>query len=205
MVIDDKHIEIVISQMLRKVRVDSVGDTQLLPGVLIDRLDFARVNRALEGKVRVVDVGGSEFQDGDVVPSEVILDVNRELTASSEAVVVVCDPARATCSTQLLGITKAAVQSESFISAASFQETTKVLTEAAIAGKIDNLVGLKENVILGHLIPAGTGFDAHQQSEVRIRPEALAEIYAERERILAARADLLNEPGIGGVAGRNGV
>ena len=204
-VIDDKHIEIVISQMLRKVRVDSVGDTQLLPGVLIDRLDFARVNRALEGKVRVVDVGGSEFQDGDVVPSEVILDVNRELTASSEAVVVVCDPARATCSTQLLGITKAAVQSESFISAASFQETTKVLTEAAIAGKIDNLVGLKENVILGHLIPAGTGFDAHQQSEVRIRPEALAEIYAERERILAARADLLNEPGIGGVAGRNGV
>ena len=204
-VIDDKHIEIVISQMLRKVRVDTVGDTHLLPGVLIDRLDFARVNRGLEGKVKVVDVGGSEFQEGDVVPFEVIQDVNRELAVSGEAVVVACDPTRATCSTQLLGITKAAVQSESFISAASFQETTKVLTEAAIAGKIDNLVGLKENVILGHLIPAGTGFDAHQQSEVRIRPEALAEIYAERDRVLAARADLLNEPGIGGVVGKNGV
>lgn len=199
-VIDDKHIEIVISQMLRKVRVDSVGDTHLLPGVLVDRLDFARVNRGLEGKVKVIDVGGSEFQEGDVVPAEVINDVNRELTSAGEEVVVVCEPAKATCSTQLLGITKAAVQSESFISAASFQETTKVLTEAAIAGKIDNLVGLKENVILGHLIPAGTGFDVHQQSEVRIRPEALAEIYAERERILAARADLLNEPGIGGGA-----
>ena len=104
----------------------------------------------------------------------------------------------ATASTQLLGITKAAVQSESFISAASFQETTKVLTEAAIAGRIDNLVGLKENVILGHLIPAGTGFSLHQQSEVRIRPEALAEIYAERDRILTARANLLNEPDVSG-------
>ena len=103
-------------------------------------------------------------------------------------------PRPANASTQLLGITKAAVQSDSFISAASFQETTKVLTEAAIAGKIDNLVGLKENVILGHLIPAGTGFQLHQQSEVKIKPEALAEIYAERDRILAARANLLNEP-----------
>ena len=82
-------------------------------------------------------------------------------------------PKPATASTQLLGITKAAVQSDSFISAASFQETTKVLTEAALAGKVDYLVGLKENVILGHLIPAGTGFKIHQEAEVRIRPEAL--------------------------------
>jgi DNA-directed RNA polymerase subunit beta' len=82
-------------------------------------------------------------------------------------------PQLATCSTQLLGITKAAVQSDSFISAASFQETTKVLTEAALAGKVDRLVGLKENVILGHLIPAGTGFRTHQEAEVRINPEAL--------------------------------
>ena len=82
-------------------------------------------------------------------------------------------PKPAAASTQLLGITKAAVQSESFISAASFQETTKVLTEAALAGKVDYLVGLKENVILGHLVPAGTGFKAHLEAEVRIRPEAL--------------------------------
>ena len=79
----------------------------------------------------------------------------------------------AAASTQLLGITKAAVQSDSFISAASFQETTKVLTEAALAGKSDYLVGLKENVILGHLVPAGTGFKSHQEAEVRIHPEAL--------------------------------
>ena len=103
-------------------------------------------------------------------------------------------PKPATASTQLLGITKAAVQSESFISAASFQETTKVLTEAALAAKRDNLVGLKENVILGHLIPAGTGFKVHQESDVRIRPEALLELQAEKERIRAARFALLNEP-----------
>src|SRR6202008_2998591 len=82
-------------------------------------------------------------------------------------------PKLATCSVQLLGITKAAVQSESFTSAASFQETTKVLTEAALAGKMDYLVGLKENVILGHLVPAGTGFHMHQEAEVRIQPQAL--------------------------------
>ena len=93
----------------------------------------------------------------------------------------------------MLGITKAAVQSESFISAASFQETTKVLTEAALAGKVDYLVGLKENVILGHLVPAGTGFKLHQEAEVRIRPEALAEIgharYPRDEPAPAGKAD----------------
>ena len=102
-------------------------------------------------------------------------------------------PRPATANTMLLGITKAAVQSESFISAASFQETTKVLTEAALASKSDNLVGLKENVILGHLVPAGTGFYTHQQAEVRIKPEALQELKEEKERILQARFNLLNE------------
>jgi DNA-directed RNA polymerase subunit beta' len=98
----------------------------------------------------------------------------------------------ATASTQLLGITKAAVQSSSFISAASFQETTKVLTEAALAGKIDNLVGLKENVILGHLIPAGTGFRTYQQGEVRIRPQALEGLVPEKEDVLARHFPLLD-------------
>ena len=100
----------------------------------------------------------------------------------------------ATASTQLLGITKAAVQSSSFISAASFQETTKVLTEAALAGKIDPLVGLKENVILGHLVPAGTGFHTYQQSEVRIRPQALEGLAAEKEDVLARHFPLLDTP-----------
>jgi DNA-directed RNA polymerase subunit beta' len=93
----------------------------------------------------------------------------------------------------LLGITKASLATESFISAASFQETTKVLTEAALAGKMDTLKGLKENVILGHLIPAGTGFNSHQSSDVRIRPEAQQELRAEHARILAARRELLRE------------
>ncbi len=87
-------------------------------------------------------------------------------------------PTPATCSVVLLGITKAAVQSDSFISAASFQETTKVLTEAALAGKVDYLVGLKENVILGHLVPAGTGFHSHQLAEVKIHPQALDSLAA---------------------------
>jgi DNA-directed RNA polymerase subunit beta' len=102
-------------------------------------------------------------------------------------------PKRATASTQLLGITKAAVQSGSFISAASFQETTKVLTEAALAGKVDELVGLKENVILGHLIPAGTGFRTIHDSEVRFRPEALEALATSRERTLEESFPLLKE------------
>src|SRR5208283_781070 len=95
-------------------------------------------------------------------------------------------PTPATSSTQLLGITKAAVQSDSFISAASFQETTKVLTEAALAGKVDYLVGLKENVILGHLIPAGTGFQSHQEAEVRITPHALETLAARNAAVAPA-------------------
>jgi len=98
-----------------------------------------------------------------------------------------------------LGITKASVQSSSFISAASFQETTKVLTEAALAGKVDNLVGLKENVILGHLVPAGTGFKIFQDSEVRIRPQALEALQAEKDRVLSRSFPLLD--GVEGEAG----
>ena len=111
-------------------------------------------------------------------------------------------PKPATASTQLFGITKAAVQSSSFISAASFQETTKVLTEAALAGKVDNLVGLKENVILGHLIPAGTGFHTFQGSEVRIRKEALDALASEKERVLTRHFPLL-EGGAGDGHGKS--
>ena len=116
--IDDKHIEIIIGQMLRKVKVDDVGDTNFLPGQVIDKFKFRAEN------VKIIDKGGKP----------------------------------ATAKPLLLGITKASLQSDSFISAASFQETTKVLTRAALEGKTDHLVGLKENVILGHLVPAGTGY-----------------------------------------------
>jgi DNA-directed RNA polymerase subunit beta' len=192
-VIDDKHIELVVSQMLRKVRVADVGDTDLLPGIVMDKFEFAKINNRLFECGRIASPGDSEFCEGDIVPISTVEEVNAELEAAGQMTVATTKPRPATAATQLLGITKAAVQSESFISAASFQETTKVLTEAALAGKVDNLIGLKENVILGHLVPAGTGFHTHQDAEVRIQPEALAELQAEKERILEARMSLLQE------------
>ncbi len=191
--IDDKHIEIVVAQMLRKVKVEDVGDTDLLPGIVVDKFEFRRMNEDLKNCVKVIDPGDTEFQEGDIVPIATVEEVNAEIEAEGGQPITVGKPRSAAASTQLLGITKAAVQSESFISAASFQETTKVLTEAALAGKVDNLVGLKENVILGHLVPAGTGFHIHQESEVRIHPNALEELQAEKERIRTNRMNLLSE------------
>ncbi len=191
--IDDKHIEIVVSQMLRKLRVEDVGDSTMLPGVVIDKFEFRKANEQLMECVKITDPGNTEFQIGDIVPASTLEEVNAQVEAADQKPAKSTRPRAATASIQLLGITKAAVQSESFISAASFQETTKVLTEAALAGKVDNLVGLKENVILGHLIPAGTGFHIHQEAEVRIRPEALQELRAEKERIASARLALLTE------------
>ncbi|MEZ6033773.1 MAG: DNA-directed RNA polymerase subunit beta' [Planctomycetaceae bacterium] len=188
--IDDKHIEIVIAQMLRKVRIDSVGDTDLLPGLLIDKFELKKVNDGLESMGKVTDPGGSDFEIGDRVQLADIEAVNQEVSKPIKYTSL----KRAKASPQLLGITKAAVSSESFISAASFQETTKVLTEAALGGKVDNLVGLKENVILGHLIPAGTGFHLHQESQVRIHDSALREQEEQKMRMQAARKDLMGNP-----------
>jgi DNA-directed RNA polymerase subunit beta' len=171
--IDDKHIEITISQMLRKVKVVTMGDTGLLPGSVIDRFAFREVNNRLKECVKIKDPGGSKFEKGKIVAKEAYEEIRAALEADDKDSPKHEHPVPATCETQLLGITKAAVQSDSFISAASFQETTKVLTEAALSGKVDYLVGLKENVILGHLIPAGTGFQTHQEAEVRIYPNAL--------------------------------
>jgi DNA-directed RNA polymerase subunit beta' len=171
--IDDKHIEIIISQMLRKVKVETMGDTGLLPGSVIDKFAFREVNDRLRDCVKIKEPGNSKFEPGKIVSKEAFEDVRAALDTESKKAPSYIAPSPATCSTQLLGITKAAVQSDSFISAASFQETTKVLTEAALAGKVDYLVGLKENVILGHLVPAGTGFHSHQEAEVRIHPQAL--------------------------------
>jgi DNA-directed RNA polymerase subunit beta' len=191
--IDDKHIEIVISQMLRKLKIEDVGDSNMLPGIVIDKFEFRRANDQLMECSKITEPGDTEFQIGDIVPTATLEEVNAQVEAAGQKPAKSTRPRPATASIQLLGITKAAVQSESFISAASFQETTKVLTEAALASKVDNLVGLKENVILGHLIPAGTGFHTHQEAEVRIRPEALQELRAEKERISAARLALLTE------------
>jgi DNA-directed RNA polymerase subunit beta' len=199
--IDDKHIEIIISQMLRKVKVDNVGDTRLLPGIVIDRLELRKTNEELMTCLKITEPGDSEFLRNDVVPKHILDETNAQIEASGGAAAKGTRPKPATASPQLLGITKAAVQSESFISAASFQETTKVLTEAALASKSDGLVGLKENVILGHLIPAGTGFKHHQDSEVRIRPAALAQIDAEKNKLLSERRAKLQEPGLSALEG----
>jgi DNA-directed RNA polymerase subunit beta' len=189
--IDDKHIEIIVSQMLRKVKIESVGDTSLLPGSVLDKYDFRQANERLADCVRITEKGDSEFAVGAIVPKEVLQQTNAQIETLGGTPAKGAKPKPATSSTQLLGITKASVQSSSFISAASFQETTKVLTEAALAGKIDNLVGLKENVILGHLIPAGTGFNTFQSAEVRVRPEALDALRLDRENVLARQFPLL--------------
>jgi DNA-directed RNA polymerase subunit beta' len=189
--IDDKHIEIIVAQMLRKVKIETPGDTTLLPGIVMDKFEFRAANQQLQKCVKITEKGDSDFDLGTIVPKSALEQVNAQIEALGGTPAKGSRPKQATASTQLLGITKAAVQSSSFISAASFQETTKVLTEAALAGKVDNLVGLKENVILGHLVPAGTGFKTFQDSEVRIRPEALEALQAEKDRVLARSFPLL--------------
>ncbi|NBU41869.1 MAG: DNA-directed RNA polymerase subunit beta', partial [Planctomycetia bacterium] len=189
--IDDKHIEIIVSQMLRKVKIETVGDTSLLPGSVLDKYEFRQANERLKDCLRITETGDSEFAVGTIVPKDALAQANAQIEALGGAAAKGARPKAATASTQLLGITKASVQSSSFISAASFQETTKVLTEAALAGKVDNLVGLKENVILGHLIPAGTGFETFQSAEVRVRPEALDALRIDRENVLTRHFPLL--------------
>ena len=196
--INDKHIEIIVARMLRKVKIENPGDTNLLPGIDMDRFEFRQVNQELAKCVRISEKGDSDFEEGAIVPKDALEQVNAQIEALGGDPAKGTRPKPATASTQLLGITKASVQSSSFISAASFQETTKVLTEAALAGKVDELVGLKENVILGHLIPAGTGFRTFQDSEVRYRPEALQAIAAEKERALVTSFPLLQSAEEGG-------
>ena len=199
--INDKHIEIIVSQMLRKVQIESPGDTELLPGSILDKTEFRQANEAVGTCVRITEQGDSEFDLGTIIPKDVLEQANAQIEALGGESAKGSKPKKATAATQLLGITKASVQSSSFISAASFQETTKVLTEAALGGRIDSLVGLKENVILGHLIPAGTGFHTIHEAEVRIYPEALEELAAEKERVLERSFPLLESALHAGTAG----
>ena len=189
--INDKHIEIIVARMLRKVQIENPGDSNLLPGSVMDKFEFRSKNLRLKNCVKISHKGDSDFEEGTIVPKDALEHVNAQIEALGGELTKGSHPKPASASTQLLGITKASVQSSSFISAASFQETTKVLTEAALAGKIDTLEGLKENVILGHLIPAGTGFRRYQDSEVRIRPEALEALAAAKERALVDSFPLL--------------
>jgi DNA-directed RNA polymerase subunit beta' len=155
--INDKHIEVIVRQMLRKVRVEDPGDTDYLENDEVDRLKFLKVNDEILNQVVIEAPGGSKFQEGDVIDKGKVNMVNEKLEQTNKEKAVYRSAKPATFHPLLLGITKAALGTDSFISAASFQETTRVLTEAAVKGRVDNLVGLKENVIMGHLIPAGTG------------------------------------------------
>ena len=156
--IHDKHIELIIRQMLKKVRVEEAGDTDLLPGQLVDRVVLEREN------VRVKKEKGKKEQ--------------------------------ATYEPLILGITKASLATESFLSAASFQETTKVLTDASIEGKVDRLLGLKENVIIGKLIPAATGLKKYRNIEIGPSEKVPKETY-EREALLAALQEIGSDGGDG--------
>ena len=170
--INDKHFEIIVRQMMRKVQINDPGDTTFLEQEVVDKLDFAEENDRIWGKKVVVDAGDSEnFQKGQIVTSRRLRDENSMLKRRDLRLVQVRDAVPATSTQILQGITRAALQTKSFMSAASFQETTKVLNEAAIRGKVDTLEGMKENVICGHLIPAGTGLREFDKIIVGSREE----------------------------------
>ncbi|MFO0874436.1 MAG: DNA-directed RNA polymerase subunit beta' [Phycisphaerales bacterium] len=173
--ISDKHIEVILRQMLSKVRVQSPGDTDLLPNDVIDKFVFRQINDELADKLKIVESGDTGLAKDSLVAKDEVREANARAEADGKQPCKTKKPRPASVKTLLLGITKASLQAESFLSGASFQETTKVLTEAALKGAVDNLLGLKENVLLGHLIPAGTGFDPYAKLKVRRLAEAPAE------------------------------
>ncbi len=162
--INDKHFEVIVRQMMRKVNIIDPGDTGFLEQQVVDKRDFHEENDRIWGKKVVIDSGDSEnVKPGMIITARRLRDENSALKRKDLRTVTVRDAVPATSEQILQGITRAALQTSSFMSAASFQETTKVLNEAAIQGKTDNLVGMKENVICGHLIPAGTGLPEYQR------------------------------------------
>jgi len=219
--INDKHMEIICAQMMRKVEVDSVGNSNFLPGEIVDKFQFRKENERLANSVKITSLGdagaivrdlpmggqaagrGAEspnLQEGQVISKEELAAINEKVEMLGGTPAKGRKPKPATAKTLLLGITKASLKSESFIAAASFQETTKVLTEASLAGRIDNLCGLKENVILGHLIPAGTAFKPHLELKIKHLVEAplpkeLAEV--DEARIAEEKADVAVREALG--------
>jgi DNA-directed RNA polymerase subunit beta' len=189
--INDKHIEIICSQMMQKVQINSIGDSQFLPGEMVDKFTFRQENARLANCIKITDTGdATDVHKGQVLTKEELAKANEKIEMIGGNIAKGRKPKPATANTQLLGITKASLKSDSFISAASFQETTKVLTQAALAGKIDSLRGLKENVILGHLIPAGTAFKPYLDMKVKHLAEApVPKGFEEVEKIREERKD----------------
>ncbi|NKI33427.1 DNA-directed RNA polymerase subunit beta' [Croceivirga thetidis] len=179
--INDKHFEVVVRQMMRKVRIEDAGDTIFLENQLVHKDDFIRENDEIFGQKVVEDAGDSEnLKAGQIVSARALRDENSLLKRADKNLVEARDAVPATATPILQGITRASLQTKSFISAASFQETTKVLNEAAVSGKVDTLEGLKENVIVGHKIPAGTGMRDYDSIIVGSKEE-YDEIMARKE------------------------
>lgn len=170
--INDKHFEVVVRQMMRKVEIQDPGDTLFLEEQMVHKDDFIEENDKLFGKKVVIDAGDSEnLKAGQIVTMRQLRDENSLLKRQDKNLVAARDVIPATAIPVLQGITRASLQTKSFISAASFQETTKVLNEAAVQGKVDTLDGLKENVIVGHRIPAGTGMKRYENIIVGARKD----------------------------------
>jgi DNA-directed RNA polymerase subunit beta' len=170
--INDKHFEVIVRQMMRKVEVADPGDTKFLESELVNKIEFQDENDWIFGKKVIIDSGDSTiYKSGQIVSARKLRDENSQLRRKDKKLVESRDAQPATASQVLQGITKASLQTKSFISAASFQETTKVLTNAAINAKSDELMGLKENVIVGHKIPAGTGLREYEDLIVGSKEE----------------------------------
>jgi DNA-directed RNA polymerase subunit beta' len=177
--INDKHIETIVRQMMQKVRVIDPGDTRFLEGDYVDKLKFFEENESVQDKVVVASKGDTKFRNGQLVLKKKVREANSELRKKGKKVAEYRDAEPATSEPILLGITTAALSTDSFISAASFQETTKVLTDASIESKVDHLLGLKENVIMGRLVPAGTGLEEFRNLMVMPKEEVPVEEHVE--------------------------
>ncbi|MDR1725158.1 MAG: DNA-directed RNA polymerase subunit beta' [Bacteroidales bacterium] len=165
--INDKHFEVIVRQMMRKVEIEDPGDTRFLEGEVVNKLDFLEENDGIFGMKVIEDKGESEdCANGQIISARKLRDENSSLKRRDKVLIQARDARPATAKQILQGITKASLQTKSFLSAASFQETTKVLTEATINAKVDYLQGMKENVLVGHLIPAGTGLREYQNTFV---------------------------------------
>jgi DNA-directed RNA polymerase subunit beta' len=162
--INDKHFEVIVRQMMRKVEITDAGDTRFLEGTSVDKAEFLEENELLFDKMVIIDSGESDrYQSGQIISVRALRDENSSLKRKDKKEIEAREAITATATPMLQGITRASLQTDSWISAASFQETTKVLNEAAVQGKIDYLIGLKENVIVGHPIPAGSGVRKFQK------------------------------------------
>ncbi|HLR24668.1 MAG TPA: hypothetical protein VK112_02290, partial [Fodinibius sp.] len=208
--INDKHIETIVRTMMQKVEVTDCGDTMFLEGDKVDRFELNNRNDELIGKYVVIETGESELKQGAILDRREVRDINNELIREGLEEIETREAEPAISKPILLGITRAALSTESWLSAASFQETTKVLTQASIEAKKDHLLGLKENVIVGHKVPAGTGLDKYEdlivgkKAELDEDEQEVAKVFeqlsgvgdpAESEEAQAAKATAEKEEG----------